>query len=164
MLKNMDWEMSLWPMTPLCSHPMWGTKQRRKLMSYGRKTSTINVRMWVLKNLDSVFCYVQAMSLWTSIYQRKMTHSHVWNSNSTTIWNDGKIWMLELIVFWCNIWHKSKQSTPFSSIVWNVCSMFFVVAFVHFDGVTWQMVEWRTICLHCRWKRSRESPILQAWS
>lgn len=124
----------------------------------------INVRMWVLENLDSVFYHVQAMSLWTSIYQPKMTHNHVWNSNSTTIWNDGKIWRLEFSVFWCNIWHKSKQGIPFSSILWNVCSIFFVVAFVHFDGVTWQMVEWHTICLHCDWKMSREWPILQALS
>jgi hypothetical protein len=42
--------------------------------------------------------------------------------------------------------------------------MFFAVAFVHFDGVTWQMVECHTICLHSHWKRSKEWIILQALS
>jgi hypothetical protein len=61
----------------------------------------------------------------------------------------------EYNIFRCNIWHKSKQGTPFLllyempkiKMFYNIIiianSMFFEIPFVHPNGIQ-QMVEWDT--------------------
>ncbi len=79
---------------------------------------------------------------------------HTWNSNSTSVWNDGIFWRPKFNFNLCNLWNKSKHGMPSFSVEWsvmkkslfrnawhNICSTFFAIPFVHFDGVWWMALE-----------------------
>ncbi len=129
----------------------------------------ISVRMWVLKNPDSVFFYVQHALMdfnsqtqddisftlgiqtpWQLEIMQKFGHGSVLSFDRTFGTNQSKVHLF----CYCMKCHIINM---FHNIVTNVGIMFFAIPFVHPNGVCW-MAKWDIGCIHCHWKKSKKWP------